>query len=633
MKNKKNVRVFIILSCVIVALLATTASKGDVSAEHAIGLSTTSAETIDVSPRGTGTTISETEINVTTTCQAGYNLSFSTTVNDNNLYLNGDPDSINTGNYFSPSDGTTSLVSANNTWGYYLPGLGGEAPTIDSIFLPVPTTGNTSMLRTPTQTASATEINDTFSMYYGVKVSNTLLSGQYTMKKDENENEGTIVYYATLPEDCFMYTIEYDPTGTNTGTSVTGTGSIGSQRIYEGVSANITSETYGNPTIDGIDYYFIGWNTAQDGTGISYTGGEPIIDLAPPYTSIILYAQWASCQSGKICYHKNNSNAEGAMEYQAATSNTSITLLPSNYSLENQGFIGWSEDKNAATKLINHEAVTIYGTNETISLGELPPFGLPLYAVWLEANDTLQGWTGCDTLEIGETIALRDARDNNTYGVAKLADGKCWTIENMRIDDSVDADAMIAGSDSLGYNFSILPASSNEWNNNNTVLQFNNSNTVDGLLAYGNYYSWSSAIASTANYDIQTADTSICPSGWRLPQGGQALASANNDYYNLIKSLTNEEPNMNQSTGNGYYSGTNYSNAIRKYPYNFVFSGRWEGNTASMRGEAGFYWTSTSQNVTGTDANYLYLNNAMVRPGNGHSDKYYGDAFRCIVND
>lgn len=634
MKNKKSVRVIKILFYIAILLSTTSIFDNNTYAEHYLSLSTSSTHSIDVSGVGNGTTISSTEINVATTCQAGYNLSLTTTVNDNMLYLNGDVNNYATGDYISPADGSTSLVSANNTWGYYLPEIGGEAPTVNSVFSAVPTLGNSAVLRTPAQTARSTEINDTLSLYYGVKVTNTLTSGSYTMIKDEDENVGTVVYYATLPEECFRYVIEYNPTGTNTGVPVTGIGNIDNQYALEGIVTNLTSETYSNPTIDGIDYYFIGWNTAQDGTGTQYDSGESVTDLTSTGTTITLYAQWANCTSGKMCYLKNHSDAEGIMDQQSVSANTNPNLQAPQFTLENHAFVGWSQDKEAATKLTNHEEVSIYGPNEAIPIGDLPDYGISLYAVWLEVGGYLQDWDGCSTMDIGDVIALQDSRDDNIYTVAKLADAQCWTTENMRIDDSVDGQTMLSGSATLGDGFDVLPQSSDDWSTTgSTQIQFNNLNLIEGNYIYGGYYSWPATVASSANYTsgTQSANTSICPSGWRLPKGGTALNGSDNDYYSLLKSLTNEEPNRNQSGGNGYYGGADYSQIIRKFPNNFVYSGRWYDEAVSNRDSSGFYWTATSYN-TGENAYYLYLDGTMVRPGNGSGRKYYGYAFRCISN-
>ena len=80
--------------------------------------------------------------------------------------------------------------------------------------------------------------------------------------------------------------------------------------------------------------------------------------------------------------------------------------------------------------------------------------GLALYAIWVKSAGIMQEWNGCAGLNKGDVTALTDARDNDTYAVAKLADGKCWMIENLRLDNTADHNT--DGSLSQGYNPSFI---------------------------------------------------------------------------------------------------------------------------------------------------------------------------------
>ena len=672
MKNKQK-KLLSALFVIVSSILALVVSPKDSYAEHTLSLSASSAQVIDASSSGTGTSISESEISVTTTCQAGYNLALSTSVDDNNLYLNGDTNNYATGNYFSPSDGIASLVSADNTWGYYLPDLGGETPNAESIFSAVPVLSHPVTLKTPAQTASDSEINDTFSIYYGVKVSGNLSAGTYTMAKDTNEATGALVYYATLSEDCFRYTIKYSPTGTNTGSSVTGAGVIEDQYVAEGVEGAITSEVYGNPTIDGVTYYFTGWNTAQDGTGVRYTSGQSFIDLATPGTTIILYAQWTDCPSDHVCYNKNHSDAIGTMGQQESASVASITLMAPNFSLPGYGFVGWSEDPEAAAKLVNDETVIIYGPNETLTTGDLSADGLRLYAVWLEATESLQEWSNCGSLEVGDVIALQDARDTNAYSVAKLADGNCWMIENLRLEseNSLGDKAMLAQAYNESFtglanpedsNFSESSTANSLYSTNGTTEnriggdylghrfpRYNNNNTVLGsdtptegntnLYYYGNYYTWSAAIADTTSYFAQNTmvdTTSICPKGWRIPRGGDKTIEATNDFWALIVDGINNgvKPSNYNSFSRSYYNGSTegrrISELLKSFPNNFTLSGYYSGSSAVNRNSMDGYWTSVTS--TNNGAYTLSIESERVDPGTSFAPKYRGNSIRCLYD-
>lgn len=336
-------------------------------------------------------------------------------------------------------------------------------------------------------------------------------------------------------------------------------------------------------------------------------------------------------ESGYIGYYPNATSYVGTMERQAIQqTDTMATLSAPKYSREGYGFAGWN-DKYDYTG-------NYYGPNEDIVF-EAGAYsggnkGLSLYAIWIKSEGDIQNWSGCTSMQVGNVTALTDSRDGNTYAIAKLADEKCWTIENIRIGDSTTETPLASGSDSLGSGFSALPSSSNSWVTISTSPQFNSINlSEDATFSYGGYYSWPAVIASSSEltFNNQSANTSICPAGWHLPRGGQTTVNSTADYYILAKSIFGEEPNQNLSTGYGYYIGRQFSDLIRHYPNNFVYSGYWDGDSPDSRGSSGFYWTSTA-NDSG-NAYYLYINDDIVRPGNGYNNKHRGSTFRCITNN
>ena len=271
---------------------------GKVSA-YTLSVNTSGPITIDVQGDRENATVSSDDITVTTTCRSGYNFVISSSVNDNNLYLDGDETNNATGTYFAPIDGTSTLASTVNSWGYYYDGT--NTPTTASVFSAVPTLGNSAVIKAPLETPSGTDISDNFSIYYGVSVSDTMKSGVYMMLPDTNANgdAGSIVYQATIADACMRYTVNFDPTDTYTGSAVTGTGTMASQSIYEGTATPLNSNTFTAPA----GYEFIGWNTAQDGSGTTYVNGASVTDLVAAGESVTLYAMWSDCQNS-ICYQQ-----------------------------------------------------------------------------------------------------------------------------------------------------------------------------------------------------------------------------------------------------------------------------------------------------------------------------------------
>ncbi len=669
MKNIKNFRTILALGVAIVFFVFFSC---DSYAEHSVSISTSGLETIDVVLSDGGVSIARIDLNVSATCKSGYNMFLSSTVNDNNLYLDGDADTSDSKPFFAVSDGLTSLIRSDNTWGYY--SSEDSIPNSESVFLGVPTFGHFATIRTASETAELDEIDDSFSVYYGVNASENMTPGYYSMVKGDNGELGKIVYYATLSEDCFRYKVKYDPTGTNLGMPITGLGSVSEQYIAEGVTDTLAEVAFENPVIDGVTYYFKGWNTMQDGTGTFYEDGQSVTDLTLAGETIILYAQWDDCLSEEICYYGNHNGISGSMGHQHAASSSSVMLLAPNYSLPRHGFAGWSEDINAASKYSNGEDMVIYGPNQTINVGDLSEVGLHLFAVWLEPIGVLQTWDGCDGLEEGAMIALQDARDENAYAVSKLADGRCWMVENLRLesDDSVGEKALLSQGYNAGFtglanaesvNFSDSSAPNSLYSTNgstiNTVYgnyigsrfpRYNNENSLfindrasdsgASIYGYGNYYTWPAAVANTtANYNMNaiTDATSICPLGWRMPSGGNKDIELESDYWNLIVNGINNgvKPNNYSSFDRSYYSGTvegvAISEILKHFPNNFVLSGYYSFDSAANRGSVGSYWTSVSSINAGSYS--MNIRSNRVDPGTAYSSKYRGYSIRCLRDE
>ena len=311
------------------------------------------------------------------------------------------------------------------------------------------------------------------------------------------------------------------------------------------------------------------------------------------YTNVINFTAVANpeptpvpitCGAGKICYSANALNSEGSMgeqttddEDNALSNGSSVTLLASNYSRNGYGFVGWSPTMDGTG--------IIYGPNETITTSDLSENGLALYAIWVASAGSMQDTsavaTACNSLTqaptsgsatLASVSALTDSRDNQTYAIAKLADGNCWMVENLRLESihSTGSKASLAQgyatSNDYGNFIGLADAESTgfyatyianslyysgtqegtaiidigtadnpgyrmpRYNNDNTSNRANSpsTNTDQNIYSYGNYYSWHAAIADLSPQNTENAsvvNTSLCPTGWHLPTGGKAYPS------------------------------------------------------------------------------------------------------------
>ena len=406
--------------------------------------------------------------------------------------------------------------------------------------------------------------------------------------------------------------------------------------------------------------------------------GKVIYTLVHPATEIPLHEE--TTEAGKICYYPNGGMVLGSMGCQTITaSTTNATLLASNFSRDGYGFAGWS------TTYDYSDSEGFYGPQEYI---EFPAGtytgqnnGLSLYAHWIKSAGNLQDWTGCPFLQEGAVTALTDQRDNETYAVAKLADGNCWMIENLRLENTAghNGDGALAqgyGTSITYGNFSGLAAPEALWGiddttanslysidgSNNTINignsiagyrfpRYNNMNTPTassdrpqnptsnsatnsttnaGMYSYGNYYTWAAAIADTVHYadGSDHGTTSICPTGWRLPISNQSVTDRS--FGALSVALGGPEGGaIADSSSNP--TGVVMSSRFRSYPNNFVYSGDVSSSgSGSGRGSYSGYWSSTAT----TSPNLAYdfgLSSTSVNPSHNYY-KSYGRSIRCLFS-
>ena len=323
-------------------------------------------------------------------------------------------------------------------------------------------------------------------------------------------------------------------------------------------------------------------------------------------------------------------------------------LVASNFARPGYGFAGWNDAYDYSG--------TFYGMNETINVtAEMETNGMSLYAVWVESSGYMQDSNTvssvCNSLTaasasnpntLSSVAALTDRRDGNTYAIAKLADGKCWMIENLRLASSTELSTSnthspftinnvvsIINDDSTTTNH--LSASSSGWcledsatcddqsklNSNNVDLYLSNTtgSKTSNMYSYGNYYNWYSATAGNGTRLTLSGSTTgdICPAGWRLPTGGS------NSELTAINTAANA-------------GSTTTSAGLRTFPNNFAFAGmvNQDAGNVSDRSWYGNYWSSSAASGGAYGI--------RISDGSGGTNptdipwKYTGHSVRCIAD-
>ena len=425
---------------------------------------------------------------------------------------------------------------------------------------------------------------------------------------------------------------------------------------YHATAGSSTTDTALGAKVETTYASYIAPTQAAD----TYTG-KVKYTMVHPYTEEPLQPQPST--SGCINYFANASDAVGTMGCQSASDGQTKELLASNFSRTGYGFAGWSDKFDYPTNPSAH----FYGPMETITVPTgTTANGFSLYAVWIKSQGSIQDQSKvasvCNSLTTAPTdgtanltsvSALTDQRDNNTYAIAKLADGKCWMIENLRLESTAEhnSDGTLAqgyGTSSTYGNFGGLATAEstnfsntttanslyysgtqsgdatidigttnypgyrmpryNNWNNqstsanrpqNPTSNSATNTTTSAGMYSYGNYYTWHAAIADltyNGTNNQSTTGTSLCPAGWHLPKSGDKSNEANNELWSLVVDGINggTKPANYDSSTTPYYNGTpegrDASNKLRAYPNNFLYSGSFAASSAYNRGSLGYAW-------------------------------------------
>ena len=210
----------------------------------------------------------------------------------------------------------------------------------------------------------------------------------------------------------------------------------------------------------------------------------------------------------------------------------------------------------------------------------------------------------------------RDNRDNHVYTIQRLADGKCWMMENLDLGRTELTTDLTSSNTNLTN--TVTASTFNGWKKTSgsathTEGEFIPVEGIDSTsrTPYGTLYNYCATSAGTicvSSYS-NNATSDLCPAGWRLPTG--------------------------DTTGEFQALYTEYhSNALMRAPIAsagaaFVLAGNFSSSTPTSPGSSGYYWSSTVYGIL-----YMYSLNfgtSSVTPANIHN-RYYGFAIRCVAD-
>ena len=239
-----------------------------------------------------------------------------------------------------------------------------------------------------------------------------------------------------------------------------------------------------------------------------------------------------------------------------------------------------------------------------------------------------------DKCPTASPINVVDVRDGEVYKAQRLADGKCWLLDNLRLDPTAVSLTDLQGKTNasnqtliyfkngggsspytnVGVNTTWASSSDNKYDEPKVVTAYKDTTITSygaGSGKIGVYYNFCAASAGSYCYasgsSTGNATEDICPAGWRMPTGGEF----DNTEYRAL-----------------YLAYNSDANAFRQ-ALSTPLSGNFGKGSAREQGTYGLFWSSTRE-----DDGYMYilrLDSSGVYPSNGYN-RSYGYSMRCLLD-
>ena len=629
-------------------LIDTTATPTPSTTTLTLSTSDISVEIAPGNSAGTFVASDPATVSVTTNNYTGYTLGITANNNTDNTKLTNTSD--NTAYFTSISSASAPADFNANNWGYLPSKLNSVA---NSAYQPAPTTTATTLEATTAANPTANE----YTIALGAKANYTLPAGTY-------ENTFTLTAVANPAN----YTIQYSKNTEDTVTNLpeTQTGNTEDHSI-----------TLSNLTPSRAHYDFIGWCTVTPTTsgntdtctgGTTYQPGDTIdLDSTTPNV-ITLKAMWFKLYTCSAQYRLQNADGSYPSTYTSAGTvaidlhngdTCSYTSTQSATYYTNQSGQATVANQDAVISLSlprttyalsfsNTTYASVYsGTAGNYRWGQSIPiaatyntggdfsswsatagsfansasasttYTMPASTATITANGTALYLQNLASSKCTTTARYAyDSRDSDIYQIQRLADGKCWMLENLRLGSTYAITVTASNTNSSG-NFT-LPASTVQSNFNpddasawstariNTTVK-NSTSTVAGYtVKYGTYYNYCAASAGTrciyGGSGAGSISYDICPKAWRMPTGSGGEFS----------------------TIYAVYSN-NYS--VFQQAFRAPLNGCMLSDNAYPRGSTGCIWSANWSDNAGST---FYLNSSSIAPADG-SRYVYGQAVRCLL--
>ena len=504
--------------------------------------------------------------------------------------------------------------------------------------------------------------------------------GETTIKAVCNDINGFSIYAIGFSDDTYGKTVLSASTVDHINDIVTGIATEGDTSNWA-MRLSSVSGTYA-PTIEnGFDEYSeVPATYTKVATFASRTDQSLGSSLKTNYAVYVSGTQLADTYTGKVKYtmvhpSTNDTNSfvvnffanggAGTMSSQKISRGVATALSANTFTAPSGlGFAGWNTKLDGSgTTYANSASVTnLADAGETVNLYAMWQEAMTFNKAYAAAGKTQSGGyyimqdattSICSAVDEGQVGEVKDGRDGTIYHIGKLADGKCWLLDNLALDLTKSAvlsgmtqDNTNASNTTLGYlkgttsrnpstyvNGKYATAGVSNWTSGYSysapLVNMTSKDVVptsfygpddpmkDAVVAgnwkVGGYYNYCAATAGSYCYGDGTSEGTsygnatedICPAGWRMPTGntsGKYQVLYNNSNYNTC---------------------ANYRSALR-----LPLSGEFLQGWAAYYGDVGRWWSSTRYD------NY-YMYSLDVFPSNISSAVYHdradGHSVRCVL--
>lgn len=265
----------------------------------------------------------------------------------------------------------------------------------------------------------------------------------------------------------------------------------------------------------------------------------------------------------------------------------------------------------------------------------------------IAANSPIQNVTSaqCQALPTftgNNSSAVRMVTDNRggttrTYEIAKLADGKCWMLTNLKLGSTSDSITLTPADSNVASNFTLPQLTTGGDAENDLPRAYGPvpGDTGSGATNYGYLYNFAAATAGETTTSLTTgnAQHSICPTNWRLPSGGAETYDDEGNH----RPGTGDFADLDRVFGGaGHYSegGPSQSAWMFEGVFKSTYHGIWLGGLAFLHqgndGYAAAFWTSTTTASSYGAALGSFGSSYTAPDGSGNRNN--GWAIRCLLN-